>query len=202
MQGLGVARNKVRELSRRAPSGTEFLAALLQLERPDVPDMLGAVLGASVVEYALEEAIRLRLKLDDAETWSRMIDSTGPLRDFHTKIITGFALGIFSEEIRLNLNLVRDIRNAFAHSRMDLRFDNPTLVNALTRIQPVRSAAREVASGSLSLEPGKRAYLQLCFSLFAFFQAKYRKRHRKARNLKQEQELLDRLLQATNSERR
>jgi hypothetical protein len=167
--------------------------------------MVAAILGAALVEYVLEETIKLRLRRDDVETWERMIDANGPLRDFHAKILTGFALGIFNEEIKINLNLVRDIRNVFAHAKIDLGFDNPTLGDALVVVRPIRSGKRILNPGSLSHEPTKRAYLQLCFSLFTFFQIKLRSRlrgyERRIRHAQREQQFLNRMLQVLRDRR-
>jgi hypothetical protein len=164
-----VAKSRLRALSRRDPSDEELQAAFAHLESPDVSDMVAAILGAALVEYSLEVVVRQRFRNNDAETWMRMIESVGPLHDFHAKIITGFALGIFSEELRANLNLVRGIRNVFAHSKAYLRFDHPDLGNALAAAQPIKSGKKQLNVGTLALGSGKRAYLDLCFSLFLFF---------------------------------
>ncbi len=200
-----MAKSKLRRLSHQEPSDEELDVALRFLKSPDVPDMIGAVLGAAVVEYALETLLKLRFKHHDDEAWQRVIDGVGPLRDFHTKIVTGFALGVFDEEVRANLNLVRDIRNVFAHSRTYLRFDHPILENALTSARPIRSGKRLHESATLSIGENKRAYLSLCFSLYSFFLRKLRdsvrRSERRLREARRDQELLDKLLDAIRADR-
>lgn len=200
-----MAKSKLRRFSYREPSDEELDVALKFLELPDVPDMVGAILGAAIVEYALEAVLKLRFKRHDDEAWERIVDAVGPLRDFHTKIVTGFALGVFGEEIRTNLNLVRDIRNVFAHSRTHLRFDHPILGDALGSARPVRSGKRVHNSVTLSIGENKRAYLNLCFSLYSFFLQKLqdtlRRSERRLRQVRREQELLDELLQAIRASR-
>jgi hypothetical protein len=167
--------------------------------------MIGAVLGAAIVEFALETVLKLRFRRHDDEAWQRVIDPVGPLRDFHTKIVSGFALGVFDEEVRTNLNLVRDIRNVFAHSRTYLRFDHPDLGDALTSARPIRSGKRLHNSVTLSIGENKRAYLNLCFSLYSFFLGKLRdslrRSERRLREARRDQETLDRLLEAIRADR-
>ena len=200
-----MAKNRLRRLSRQDPSDEQLGAALGLLKSPDVPDMIAAVLGAAIVEYALEAVIKLTFKRHDDVAWERMIDSVGPLRDFNTKIICGFTLGVFNDEVRTNLNLVRDIRNAFAHSRMYLRFDHPVLGDALTAARPIRSGKRLHDAGALSIGANKRAYMNLCFSLLSFFQQKLKVRlqrsQRRLRDARRDQEALDQLLQAIRAGR-
>jgi hypothetical protein len=200
-----MAKNRLRRLSYQEPSDEELDVALRFLESPDVPDMIAAVLGAAIVEYALETVLKLRFKHHDDEAWLRVIDTVGPLRDFHTKIVTGFALGVFGEEVRINLNLVRDVRNVFAHSRTYLRFDHPVLGNALISARPVRSGKRLHNSVTLSIGENKRAYLNLCFSLYSFFlqklQDSLRRSERRLREARRDQEVLDRLLEALKADR-
>jgi hypothetical protein len=199
-----VAKMKLGKLSRREPSDEDFQTVLTLLESPDVTDMVAAILGAALVEYVLEEVIKLMFKQNSAEAWERMIDISGPLRDFHAKILTGFSLGAFNDDIRANLNLVRQVRNAFAHSRLYLRFNNPAVANALAAARPITSGKRQLDSAPLSLGSGKRAYLQLCFSLLTFFQIKLRTRlrryERRVRDLRDERELLHKLLHSLKSD--
>ena len=92
-----MAKNKLHKLSHYEPSDSEVDAVLKHLEAPDVPDMVAAVLGGSLVEYALEVVLRDKLGQYESDLWERMIDSNGPLRDFRTKILMGLALGLFDE---------------------------------------------------------------------------------------------------------
>jgi hypothetical protein len=54
-----------------------------------VPDVIAAVLGATLVEYQLEQVLKTNFRRNDDSTWSRMTDGSGPLRDFHSKIVMG-----------------------------------------------------------------------------------------------------------------
>lgn len=167
-----MAKKKLRELSRQELSIDEFETSLSALESPATSDMIVAILAATLVEYQLEQVIKLNFRRSDSSTWSRMTDSAGPLRDFHSKIVLGHALSSFDEHIRQNLNIVRDVRNAFAHSRMLLSFDHSEIDSELRKIKVVRKGKRILHSGALSVGASRRAYLELCMSLLMFFQLK------------------------------
>lgn len=108
----------------------EIVRKLLQsLEPKDnaYADHAIALIGASIVDKALEVAIRSRMvKLDDDEH-KRIFsfDHRGPLADLSSRIKIAFALGVYGPRTRADLEHVRDIRNAFAHSISLIRFDAP-----------------------------------------------------------------------------
>jgi hypothetical protein len=62
-----------------------------------------------------------------------LVGDNGPLHSFYSKIVTGYALGIYDDGIRDNLHIVRNIRNAFAHSKKLIQFDHPAVVTELRK---------------------------------------------------------------------
>ncbi|WP_340672519.1 hypothetical protein [Bradyrhizobium ottawaense] len=189
---------KLRDLSRRELSEEDYIAVVEQLEAPDVPDMVAAILGATLVEHQVEQAIRIQLKQADASMWGRLTDPTGPLRDFSSKIVLGHALGRYEQEVTNNLYIVRDIRNAFAHARTLLSFDHPTVKAALRRTTPIRHGRKTVNVATLAVEPEKRAYLSVCSSLFLFFHLKFvesiKRRERRLQEKEEELEFLQKFI--------
>lgn len=168
-----MAKPKLRDLSRRELSAEDYAAVVEQLEAPDVPDMVAAILGATLVEHQVDQALRIQMKYRDASVWGRLTDPAGPLRDFSSKIVLGYALGRYNEEVANNLHIVKDIRNAFAHARTLLTFDHPTVKAALKKVTPIRHGKRTVSVTTLSIGFEKRAYLELCFSIFMYFHLKF-----------------------------
>lgn len=197
---------KIRELSHQELSDADFQEALTQLDAPDVPDLVAAVLAATLVEHALEQTLKRNFKRHDASTWGRMIDGAGPLRDFHAKIVTGFALGRFNDDVRINLNIVRDIRNAFAHSKALLRFTHPTVRAELSKSRPIKNGNRLLHSGTLALGADKRAYLELCLSLHVFFHLKLqdylKRRERQALDQVHAEQVLRKLIAAMDARKK
>jgi hypothetical protein len=90
-----------------------------------------AILGYVLVEHEIDILVRNKFKKKDDDTWANLQDERGPLRSFSSKIIIGHAFGIYNEKIQHDLNVVRIIRNAFAHSKKLLDFDDPLIVPEL-----------------------------------------------------------------------
>jgi DNA-binding MltR family transcriptional regulator len=90
-----------------------------------------AVIGAGLIEKALEAVILARLiKLSDDERNSIFkYERNGPLGDLSARIKVAFALGLFGQRTRDDLENIRTIRNSFAHSLNLLRFETPEVAD-------------------------------------------------------------------------
>src|SRR5262249_55620203 len=100
-------------------------------------------------------------KRKDDQTWKMLVeDEPRPLNSFYTKIAVGYALGIYDLGMRTDLNIVRNIRNAFAHSPKQIKFDHPAIVKELKKA--TRSALPKVAWKGLKAQD---CYVRLCVSL-------------------------------------
>lgn len=100
---------------------------VLKLLEPDhvlFADHAIALIGASVVEKALEIAILAYLIPMTKDERKRIFsyDDQGPLSDLAARIKIAYALGIFGPRTRNDLDHVRAVRNAFAHSSRLIRF--------------------------------------------------------------------------------
>jgi DNA-binding MltR family transcriptional regulator len=84
-----------------------------------------------LVEHELDYWLRRRFKRNDKKMWEKLLDERGPLRSFAAKITIGHAFGIYDAKVDHDLNIVRTIRNAFAHSKKLLDFDDKLLVPEL-----------------------------------------------------------------------
>ena len=200
-----MAKRKLRDLSRQDLSADEFEMSLATLDTPDIPDMIAAVFAATLVEYQLEQVLKLNFRRNDSNTWARLTDGAGAMRDFYSKIMLGYALSSFDEDIRSNLNIVRDIRNAFAHSRTVLKFDNREIAAELRKVRPVRKGDRLLEPGALILEPSKRAYLQLCMALLMYFGLKLeeslKRKERRIKDNLEAREFLQQLVTAIEAKK-
>ena len=94
-----------------------------------------AVWGAAMVEHELDDLIRNRMKIRDESTWSELVESGGPLSSFSSKILIGYSLGIYGADIRHNLDIIRNIRNIFAHAKQSVSFDHNLVVKELKNIK-------------------------------------------------------------------
>jgi hypothetical protein len=77
----------------------------------------------STIEYDLERCLLLAFRPLNKELKNRLFGAYGPVGTFAAKIDIAYALGITTEAIHIELNKMRRIRNAFAHSKRGLSLD-------------------------------------------------------------------------------
>jgi hypothetical protein len=85
----------------------------------------GILLGA-MVESALEGALASVLRPDlSNDLAQRLFDGDGIIATFSAKINLGFALSLFGTKAKNDLELIKMMRNAFAHCRLPIKFETP-----------------------------------------------------------------------------
>jgi hypothetical protein len=119
----GKPKPKISDISRTPPTREELEALTNYLGKDELHPITVAILGAVLVEHELDNQLRRRLKCSD-DAWNELLSDVGPLRNFHSKIVMGRALRMYDDDVRFNLNIVRNIRNQFAHSKKLISFDN------------------------------------------------------------------------------
>ncbi len=83
-------------------------------EFQDETDRACAVLGAAFLDHALGELLHAFLR-EDERVRERLFGRNRPLANFGTRVDVAFALGIIGTTEHHDLDLVRKIRNHFAH---------------------------------------------------------------------------------------
>jgi len=92
-----------------------------------------ALVTAAILDQALQGAILSRFPGLKAGNEAYLFHSdAAPLRDLDAKIRVAFALGLIGEGARSDLSLLRQIRDTFAHSRLDISFNTPEIAEACT----------------------------------------------------------------------
>lgn len=86
---------------------------------------------AAFIDQSLETALLTKFVLLEADDQYEVFRSeAATLRDFYAKIQIAYASGIIGKSACSDLNLIRKIRNTFAHSHIDLSFDTPEIADA------------------------------------------------------------------------
>lgn len=96
----------------------------------------GAIILASTsIEDMLEYEILKRLPglKDDDSTRKRLFENDGLIASFSKKTEMAYALGIIDKDYKKKIDLIREIRNACAHSRLPLSMDKKVLRDACER---------------------------------------------------------------------
>jgi hypothetical protein len=86
-------------------------------------DRGSAILLGTYVEEALQRALELVLHVRSKQRGA-LFGINAPLGTFANKIRIAFALDVIGSETFGNLNLIREIRNAFAHAKIHISFKN------------------------------------------------------------------------------
>src|ERR1700730_13626881 len=80
--------------------------------------MLCAVLETCLMIF-LRDHMRPALNAEDSR---RLFDTGGSLRDLSSKTMIGYAFDLFGPETKRDIDLIRLLRNEFAHSRRSFGF--------------------------------------------------------------------------------
>lgn len=87
-----------------------------------------ALIMAAWLDDALCEAIRGRF-IDHTASADELLVGDSPLATFSSRIKIAVCLGLIDDRVKRDLNIIRAIRNEFAHQRGDLSFESPTVMS-------------------------------------------------------------------------
>lgn len=110
----------------------------------------------ALLEQFLEMAITSHFEIGEDEARKLFDDDVdGPLATLSRKIAMGYALGVYDSLMRSDLDCVRRIRNAFAHSKAHLDFETPEISAIIKHIRLIQSPTFQSMSGNRSTSPRK-----------------------------------------------
>jgi DNA-binding MltR family transcriptional regulator len=137
-------RAALKALSRKHLSLEELFETLEAFS--NMPPQAEVLIGSSLLEDVLKTNILVKLRADLSNNdVASLFDNDAPLASFSARINMAFALNVVGEKTRADLNCIRDIRNAFAHSRVSLTFEMREVADAcrtLTAPTRLHGAAR------------------------------------------------------------
>jgi hypothetical protein len=97
------------------PATKDEATAIEQLYDTSVSDRAVAIIAATLLEDRLTRTLKARFN-ENKKITDELFKVSGPLGYFGTKINVGFLVGLYGEPFRRELETIKDIRNAFAHS--------------------------------------------------------------------------------------
>ena len=121
-----------------------------------------ALVAATGVEQGLELAIASKLGgRDDASTI--LFGDGAVLHDFNAKIKMAYILEIIGKRTTADVQAIRAIRNAFAHSTLVIDFDTPEVTEVISLISiPDREP---MTMEGISPNDARERFIQSCFRL-------------------------------------
>jgi len=166
----------LRSVTRGDPDGNDIEE--LEKELYGASDRTTAVMLGSVLETSLERLLATLLRSDLASSDHRKIfDYDGAFGTFSSKIIVAYALKLLGPISRSDLDLIRLLRNEFAHSRRSFTFITPEVKSVCDHLQTpdlpgayIPHRYLETASGAQLKEVGNKAnpktrYISACHNL-------------------------------------
>lgn len=111
------------------PPGLLKGAAKPQRRRQD--DRSIVLVATAALEQALEASLLQAMPgVGEGDEGILFMDEGAPLSSLHAKIVIAAALRLVGPNARADLMLIKGIRNAFAHSRLNLSFDTHEVAEA------------------------------------------------------------------------
>lgn len=103
-----------------------------------------AVLAAAYLDYLLGQLIATQMVVDTNEVEKLLMEgATAPLSSFSSRIDMAYCLGLVDKSEQRDLNLIRKIRNDFAHKFSDISFNAPQIA----------SRCRELSAAKIGGQP-------------------------------------------------
>lgn len=97
-------------------------------------DRASALMAAAFLDDQLRMLLEANL-VQDKKVLLRILDQRGPLATFSSRIDMAYAMGLIGKRTLLDLNLLRKIRNEFAHTAGTLSFDSPKVSAWCSQLQ-------------------------------------------------------------------
>lgn len=136
------AKKDLKKLMQRIPAGSELSVTMRELANES--DRSVAIVATSIMENVLQQAILNVLPEQERKVTDRMFTLDGPLRDFHSKILMARAIKLIPDEVEAELQLMRLIRNAFAHAVVPVSFETPEIEALMEEFTSSLPMAKEV----------------------------------------------------------
>ncbi len=113
----------LRKFGRQEPGAVDSNALFEELNAET--DRAVGIVGATMLESQLEALLSHHMSHLDVDTKNKLFNAYGPLSSFSAKIKIAYAFKLCSKAIYKDLDIIRDIRNTFAHARKVAEFKVP-----------------------------------------------------------------------------
>jgi hypothetical protein len=142
----------LKALTRGDPTFAEIEA--LERELYGANDRATAVMLGSMVEISLQRLLGtlLRANLNSSDR-SKIFEYEGALGTFASKTVMAYALKLIGPIVRADLDLIRLLRNEFAHSRKPFGFSTPEVKAVCDRLQMPDRPGAYIPHGFLERVP-------------------------------------------------
>lgn len=124
-----------RELAKSDPKLEDLEALEAELYTPG-NDRATAVLFGSFVDTSLERLLASKMRKDmNSEQRGAIFGLNGALGTFSSRIALAYGLALIGPISYGDLELIRELRNQFAHSRMTFNFDTSAVATVIAQLR-------------------------------------------------------------------
>lgn len=120
--------------------------ALESLDADLASDRAAVISMVALFEDILGDAIRNHLVALSKTQDDDLFGDRGPLATFASKIDFGYALGLYGKETKAKLDLIRKIRNVFAHLHGTNTFDHKDVRRLCNNLPPTADESTHLRS--------------------------------------------------------
>jgi DNA-binding MltR family transcriptional regulator len=117
----------LRTLSRTIPTRDQIEEIMKTLRTEK--DISVAIVASAIVEASLEALLRSKMTIPNKQFDKDLFEGQGPLSSFSAKINIAQAFRFINEAVAKELHAFREIRNAFAHAKIPISFDDEAVAN-------------------------------------------------------------------------
>ena len=110
-----------------------FKSAISQYERWSHAALVLSL--TAILDGQLERCLKRAMRPMPNKLYADIFDPMRPLGSFASKVVMAYALGVVTRDTYLELEKVRAIRNAFAHSTALLHLDSDSIAPLFTKLR-------------------------------------------------------------------
>ncbi len=151
----------LRDFTNKVPSSDEAHRIFHELIS-DPNDRASGITGAAYLESSLEETLTYRLTKIGTMSVDELFRGDAPLGTFSAKIKFAFTIRLFGERTRHDFDCIREIRNAFAHSKLKANFETSEIQTVCHRISFPKWGSGEGAMQKEEIGATRIRFLATC----------------------------------------
>jgi hypothetical protein len=150
----------LRDLTYQQPSYDHFSDFMAETNS-EKNDRGAAILLATNVENALQGAILSILKTRPNRA-KALFGVESPMGTFSNTVQMTYFMDIFGDETKLNLDIIRTVRNAFAHAKIPIKFETAEVKEACSHLIIPKLLAPHVMRGPQDHLEGRKRFQRVC----------------------------------------
>jgi DNA-binding MltR family transcriptional regulator len=137
-------------------------------------DRARIILATAILDQHLQTALLSHFPIIDTDSKNEMSElfegDAAPLSSFSSRIRIAYALGIFGRRTKRDLERIKLIRNACAHSRLPVHFNDPAIADECAKLNALEHFRKKKLSPTGSIpRTAEQQFFAVIFHYFMCF---------------------------------